>query len=153
MHRLPATVLGFLVLAIYILGSNRWVRNDGWYRSLQQPSWQPPDFIFGLIWPYNFIVLGIATFIITRNASAISVLIFLATFSISVVFALRWSYLFYHSHNLSGAAISLASAAVFTAPILLVTFNYSYKLGLALIPYQIWIAIAASLSYGYSRLN
>ena len=153
MNRIPATILGFLVLAVYVLGSNHWVRNDGWYRSLRQPSWQPTDFIFGVIWPYNFIALGLISFLLTKNASWKVVIVFLAAFSMSVAFALRWSYLFYHSHNLESAAYSLIIAAILTLPILLVTWSYSYKLALLLLPYQIWVLIAASLSYSYARLN
>jgi tryptophan-rich sensory protein len=74
---------GIALVFIYVIGSGLWVNTgDGWYRSLNQPAWQPPDFIFGIIWPYNFVVLGIA-----------------------------------------------------------------------LVPYQIWVATAASISYGYSKLN
>ncbi|MFM8867600.1 MAG: tryptophan-rich sensory protein, partial [Ilumatobacteraceae bacterium] len=50
--------LGTAIIAVYIIGASRWVAtDDGWYRSLTKPSWQPPDVIFGLIWPYNFIML------------------------------------------------------------------------------------------------
>jgi translocator protein len=34
------------------VGSGLWVNTgDGWYRSLNKPTLQPPDFIFGLLWP------------------------------------------------------------------------------------------------------
>ena len=50
-------VLGVAIVFVYIIGSGLWVNTgDGWYRSLNAPSWQPPPAIFGIIWPYNFIV-------------------------------------------------------------------------------------------------
>ena len=46
------SVIGVGIVFVYVIGSGLWVNTrDGWYRSLNQPSWQPPDFIFGLIWP------------------------------------------------------------------------------------------------------
>ena len=52
---------GIAIVAIYVIGSGLWVNTgDNWYRTLNQPAWQPPGYIFGIIWPYNFIVLGIA---------------------------------------------------------------------------------------------
>jgi benzodiazapine receptor len=56
-----AAGIGIVLVLIYALGSGFWVNNaPGWYTSLNRPSWQPPDFVFGLIWPYNFVILGVA---------------------------------------------------------------------------------------------
>ena len=65
------SVIGISIVFVYAIGSGLWVNTgDNWYRSLNPPSWQPPDFIFGIIWPYNFIVLGIAAVTIAQKASA-----------------------------------------------------------------------------------
>ena len=62
--KLVASAIGVALVLIYVVGSGLWVNTgDGWYRGLNQPSWQPTDFIFGIIWPYNFIVLGFAAVI------------------------------------------------------------------------------------------
>ncbi len=150
------TVSGFLGIAlvlIYAGGANYWNRQDGWYQSLNQPSWQPPSFIFGLIWPYNFIVIGIALWTIASKARPILVAISLCIFAVSVVFALRWSYLFYEVHDLKGATVSLFTTAILTIPLLAITFSQSIKLGIALIPYQIWIFTAAALNVSYTQNN
>ena len=53
-------VTGVALVFIYAIGSGIWVNTgDNWYRDLNAPSWQPPDFVFGIIWPYNFIVLAL----------------------------------------------------------------------------------------------
>ena len=58
--RIGIAAAAIVTIVVYALGSGYWVSSDsGWYRSLIQPSWQPPDWVFGLIWPYNFIMLGI----------------------------------------------------------------------------------------------
>ncbi|MEY3103855.1 MAG: hypothetical protein RL256_877, partial [Actinomycetota bacterium] len=66
--RTVAGALGVLLVFVYAIGSSLWVSNSpGWYSSLNRPPWQPPDFVFGLIWPYNFIVLGIAAIKVSQN--------------------------------------------------------------------------------------
>ena len=78
-------VIGIAILAAYVIGSGLWVNTgDNWYRTLNQPSWQPPDFIFGIIWPYNFIVLGIAAVTIAQKASTLNSVIYLVFFAFSV---------------------------------------------------------------------
>lgn len=151
--RTLSAITGIAVVVIYAGGANYWNRQDGWYQSLNQPSWQPPGFVFGLIWPYNFIVIGIALWVIASKASLSLVATALALFSISVIFALRWSYLFYSVHDLKAAAFSLLATAILTLPLLVITFSQSIKVGIALIPYQIWIFTAAALSASYAQNN
>ena len=151
--RTAGAALGIGLILLYAGGSNYWNRQDGWYQSLTQPSWQPPGFVFGLIWPYNFIVIGIALYTIATRSHPMLVAASLAIFAISVFFALRWSYLFYSQHDLHGAALSLAITAFLTLPITAITFSQSWKVGLALLPYQVWIFLAAALSSGYAKLN
>ncbi|MBU3734950.1 MAG: tryptophan-rich sensory protein [Candidatus Planktophila sp.] len=148
------TIIGIALVFLYAIGSGLWVNTgDGWYRSLNQPAWQPPDFVFGLIWPYNFVVLGITVVTIAQRATASTALIYLTFFALSVILALTWAYQFYRPHNLSLASIALIATALLTIPMLVIATKTSLGLGIALLPYQIWIATAASLSYQYSRLN
>ena len=149
-----AAITGVGLVAIYVIGSGLWVNTgDNWYRNLNAPAWQPPDVIFGLIWPYNFIVLGIALWVIASKASPVLVATSLVLFAISVAFALRWSYLFYEVHDLKAATVSLFTTAILTIPLLAITFSQSIKVGIALIPYQIWIFTAAALNVSYASNN
>jgi tryptophan-rich sensory protein len=51
------------------------------------------------------------------------------------------------------AAIFLSCAAVITIPISILNFSVSTKTALAFLPYQIWVLLASSLSWGYYFLN
>ena len=147
-------VVGVALVFVYIIGSGLWVNTgDNWYRTLNQPAWQPPDFIFGIIWPYNFIVLGIAAVTIAQRASTTATLIYLEFFALTVAFALTWAFQFYRPHNLQAASIALALTAILTIPMVVIAFRTSIPIGIALLPYQAWVAIAANLSYTYSKLN
>ncbi|MFM7624761.1 MAG: TspO/MBR family protein [Actinomycetota bacterium] len=152
--RIYSIVIGIALVLIYALGSGIWTSSSpGWYGTLERPPWQPPDFVFGLIWPYNFIVLGIAAFQISASLSRNEVLIWLTCFALSVAAALSWAYNFYVPHNLQLAAFSLGITALLTLPVLLLTFKASTLLGFALMPYQIWVAIATTLAWGYYTRN
>ena len=151
--RTVSAVIGIAFVLLYAGGANYWNKQDGWYQSLNQPSWQPPGFVFGLIWPYNFIVIGIALWVIASKASPALVAAAVGLFAVSVIVALRWSYLFYEVHDFRGATISLFTTAILTIPFLAITFSQSIKVGLALIPYQIWIFTAAALNASYASNN
>ena len=147
-------VIGVTLVVVYAIGSGLWVNTgDNWYRNLNAPSWQPPDFIFGIIWPYNFIVLGIAAVTIAQKATSTTTFTYLTFFALSVACALTWAYQFYRPHNLQVASIALIATAVLTIPMIVIAFRTSMPIAFALLPYQAWVATAATLSYTYSRLN
>ena len=149
-----ATVIGIGLVLVYAFGSGIWVSSSpGWYASLNRPPWQPPSFVFGLIWPYNFIMLGVAAFNIAQSLTRAQTITWLLFFAASVTSALVWAYQFYVPHNLSVAAIALGIAALLTLPVLYLTFKASLLIGFLLVPYQVWVAIAATLAWGYSTRN
>lgn len=141
------------LVLLYAIGSGFFIDNSGWYQSLKKPTWQPPDIVFGLIWPYNFIMLGISGFIVVRDASNSRSILFLVFLALSVVAALAWSYFFYQPHDFTLASISLGLTALFTVPLLFLTLQTNALVGILLIPYQGWLMIATFLSVSYGRLN
>ena len=149
-----ASAIGIALVAIYATGSGLWVNTgDNWYRTLNAPSWQPPDFVFGIIWPYNFIVLGISAVTTAQHLSSTWTYSYLSILAISVALALTWAYQFYRPHNLTMATIALALCAAFTLPLLIITARASTGIAIALVPYQLWLITASFLSYGYMRRN
>ena len=152
--KLVASSIGVALVLIYVVGSGLWVNTgDGWYRGLNQPAWQPPDFIFGIIWPYNFIVLGYAAVIVSNRLSTALVATYLTIFAISVACALTWAFQFYRPHNLEAASTALTCVAVLTIALVVIASRASWPLAFALMPYQIWVSIASFLSWSYARLN
>ena len=148
------SVTGVVIVFIYVIGSGLWVNTgDNWYRSLNQPSWQPPDFIFGLIWPYNFVILGFASVAVANKLSTANAIVYLSIFALSVAAALTWAYQFYRPHNLYAASIALAVVAILTLPMLYFIYQASVPLFFATIVYQLWVITATYLSFTYARLN
>ena len=148
--RIVAAVAVVILVVVYAVGSGRWVSTgSAWYLSLEQPWWQPPSWVFGLIWPYNFIVIIIVGIAITQKASAPRVITTLVLLAVTVILAIAWAYLFYVPHELTQAALALTAAAVLTLPITIIAFGQQLWMGLLLVPYQVWVLLASSLSWGY----
>ena len=151
MSRNLVGVLGTLMIAIYAIGSGRLVASDAeWYRSLARPSWQPPSSVFGIIWPYNFAMLVVATWMVASRVSTTSQVVWLISLALSVIAALTWAWLFYGPHLLLASGFALVLATLFTIPLLVLAFRVSPVLGIAFLPYQLWLAVATSLAFGYA---
>ena len=151
MSRNVVGVLGTVIIAIYVIGSGRMVATDAqWYRSLPRPSWQPPSSVFGIIWPYNFAMLVTATWLVASRLSTANQMIWLLSLALSVIAALTWAWLFYGPHAILASGFALVLATVFTIPLLVIAFRISPVLGFAFLPYQLWLAVATSLAFGYA---
>jgi tryptophan-rich sensory protein len=98
-------------------------------------------------------MLGVAAVNVAQSLTRTQSVFWLSFFAASVAAALMWAYQFYVPHNLSLAALALSLAALLTLPVLYLTFKASILIGLLLVPYQIWVAIASTLAWGYSTRN
>jgi len=153
MSRNVVGVLGTVIVAIYVIGSGRMVATDAeWYRSLPRPAWQPPSGVFGIIWPYNFAMLVTATWLVANRMPSGNQVVWLISLALSVVAALTWAWLFYGPHLLLASGFALVLATLFTIPLLVIAFRVSPVLGFAFLPYQLWLAVATSLAFGYAAL-
>lgn len=153
MNRNIVGILGTVIIAMYAIGSGRMVATDAeWYRSLPRPAWQPPSSVFGIIWPYNFAMLIVATWLVAGRLSNTNQVVWLFSLALSVVSALTWAWLFYGPHLLLASGFALVLATVFTIPLLVIAFRVSPVLGFAFLPYQLWLAVATSLAFGYASL-
>lgn len=149
------SALNLLIVVIYAAGSSRWVSNDsgGWYGSLRRPAWQPPDPVFGIAWTYNFVMLAVVGVLVAAQGTTAQRATWLAVFAVSVAAALMWAWLFYERHQLWGAAVSLAAAALLTIVLTVVAWRVHWGLGVAMLPYAIWVCLATSLAVGYASLD
>ena len=151
MSRTVIVAGAFLALVVVYAGlSSVWVGADeGWYDRLPKPPWQPPDWVFGVIWPLNFLALGVVGVALARADAdrAVRVLVVLA---VSVACALGWAYLFYVPHALTGSAAALAAAAALTWVVLAMAARMVPWTGLALAPYALWVTLATTLGFWYA---
>lgn len=149
--RLIAVAAVIIIVVVYAVGSGIWVSSgSAWYLALEKPAWQPPSWVFGLIWPYNFVVVAVVGSVIAWNAVPARVVAVLVLLAVTVALAISWAYLFYVPHEITWAAISLTAVAALTLPITVIAFAERWWLGALLVPYQVWVALAASLSWGYA---
>ncbi len=151
--RLVGAVVVLVVVGAYAALAVRWTASDpGWYASLPRPPWQPPDLVFGVIWPLNFVALVVAGLAVVQQAPLGDLWLWLAMLCASVALAVGWAHEFYVPHHLGRAAILLAGAAVLTWLLVVVTGGLVPWAGWVLVPYALWLTVATSLAVGYWRL-
>lgn len=142
----------FIPLLIGFIGS--WFTTpaiDTWYVSLAKPSFNPPNWIFGPVWTFLFILMGLALFLIVRrkkfNRPAVLV------FALQLLLNLLWSFLFFglHSPLLAFGEIILLWLAILAT--IIIFYQQRPLSAYLLLPYLAWVSFAAFLNFSIWRIN
>lgn len=125
-----------------------------WYQSIQKPSWNPPNWVFGPVWTTLYILMGIAFYLIWTSANhekekrkAISL------FILQLVANFFWSFIFFNQHQV---ALAFAEILVLWLLILFTIFSFARINKAAawlMVPYISWVSFAAILNFTIWQLN
>ena len=123
---------------------------QGWYRTLDTPSWRPPDAVFGPVWTTLYLLMGIAIVLVRRAGPAEREE---KVFGLQLVLNLAWSYAFFGLRSpAAGAVVILALWLAILATI--AAFARRSRLAAALlVPYLAWVTFATLLNLEILRRN
>jgi benzodiazapine receptor len=125
-----------------------------WYASLKQPDWKPPDWLFGPVWTVIFALAALAGLRAgLRAPDAASrrriVLLFVLNGALNVL----WSLLFFRAQRPDWALAEVGFLWASILLLMLVLGRHSRGAAVLLLPYLVWVAIAAWLNYAVVQLN
>lgn len=149
----PILVAAAAALAVGVIGAL--VTELGpWYQSLRQPGWKPPDAAFGPIWTLIFGLAAIAGVLAWNGAAGGTGRgRILALFAINAVLNVLWSVLFFRLHRPDWALAQVGVLWLSVAALMFGIAPWSRAGPWLLLPYLVWVSIAAFLNWEIVRLN
>jgi tryptophan-rich sensory protein len=125
-----------------------------WYRSLKEPWWKPPDAAFGLIWTAIYAFAAAAGVMAWRaDRSVRGRQWILGLFAANGFLNVLWSLVFFKLHRPDFALIEVAALWLSILVLAIFLYRRSPLAGLLLLPYLVWVGIAAALNYQVVLLN
>ena len=124
-----------------------------WYTTLQKPSWNPPNWLFGPVWTLLYIGMAVAAWLVWQNKGFGGARLPLLLFGIQLLLNAIWSALFFglRSPGLALADILLLWLAIVAT---VVTFARTSTWAAALLlPYLAWVSFATALNWTIWRMN
>ncbi len=128
-------------------------RPDAWYEGLIKPSLNPPNWIFGPVWTFLYVIMGISAWLVWLQRHNVRVQFALVLFGIQLLFNGLWTFLFFGLRNPGLAFADILILWVLIACTLVSFWQKSRTAGLFLIPYFLWVSFAAYLNFELWRLN
>ena len=149
----PIIIAATLALVTAMVGGSITVL-DSWYYSLQQPTWAPPDYMFGIIWTTIFALIALAGFLGWQKApSRRTAEIVLGLFALNGFLNLSWSFLFFRMERPDLAFYELIALWLSILALVIFCGRFSKSASLLLVPYLVWVTIAGMLNYQIIALN
>ena len=147
-------IVAFVVL-VALIGSHFSSMNRDWYEALNKPSFQPPNWVFGVVWTALFILFAISLILIWNSRPHTSLhYAIMAAAVLNGFLNVFWSYLFFGSRLIFPAiydALLLFLSVIF---LIIAAWPISRLASFLLVPYALWTAFATCLTaviYGLNR--
>lgn len=126
----------------------------GWYRELAQPSWRPPDWIFGPAWTLLYLLMGIASFLVWRQGWDVpAVRRALGAYGVQLALNLAWSFLFFGARSPLAGLVDLVLLWLAIVLTTVLFFQVQGAAGWLMVPYALWVTYAGALNLAIWRMN
>lgn len=125
-----------------------------WFDTINKPAWNPPDWVFGPVWTFLYLLMGTALWLVWKsNADRVMLRKAFSLFGIQLFFNFCWSILFFNFQSpllAFGDILLLLVAIIMT----MVAFWPISRVAVWLfVPYLLWVCFATALNYKIWLLN
>lgn len=125
----------------------------GWYATLNRPSFNPPNWLFGPVWTTLYLLMGISFYMIWKQEKSKERDLALLFFFIQLALNFAWSFIFFYFNKIGFAFAEIV--LLWLSIVLMMIRFYKIKPITAYIniPYLLWVSFASMLNLSYYLLN
>lgn len=123
------------------------------YALLRKPIFSPPDWIFGVVWPILFVMMGYAAYQVWVTPTTPERRTALALYGLQLLLNFSWSIIFFRFNQRALALAVVVLMAVLVGVTALLFGRIHRTAGWLMLPYLFWLCFAAYLNAGVVWLN
>ena len=124
-----------------------------WYPTLNKPSFNPPNWVFGPVWTALYVMMGVAAWRVWRAADRNTARAPLTVFALQLAVNLGWSVAFFGLRDPGLAVAVILALDLLVLGTALMFRRVDRVAEWLLVPYLAWIAFATILNIAVWRLN
>ena len=142
--RISLPLLTFLIALL--AGLSNIYTDRSWYESLNKSSLNPPDYLFGIVWPILYILMAVVSFLHAKSISK--------WYIPQLFLNVAWPWIFFVCQQPDIAFINIVVLIWLNLVILMKLKGQGAWLSFALyLPYLFWISFASFLNISIVLLN
>jgi len=121
-----------------------------WYDRLKKPDWNPPKWVFPVVWTVLYAFIAIAGWLIWQEAGTGLVL---AIWGLQLILNAAWSYFFFGIRRMDWAFWDVTGLVIAVLAFIIAAWPISMWAALLFLPYLAWVGTAALLNWTVWKLN
>jgi tryptophan-rich sensory protein len=126
----------------------------GWYKTLNKPSFNPPNWLFGPVWTVLYIMIAIAAYLVWQrrvgnplfNKARVS-------YFVQLLLNFTWSAVFFGMHQILWALVVITLLWISIVVNIYYFGKFSKVAAWLLVPYLLWVSFASVLNLYIYLLN
>lgn len=124
-----------------------------WYRNLKKPGWNPPDWVFPVVWTtiYLFIIASVGGAWNEAIGAQRQMILWLVGFNFVV--NVLWSVLFFGMRKPHWAMVDVVLLWLSIVAMIIGFASINALYSWLLVPYIVWVSVAMLLNLSIVRLN
>ncbi len=127
---------------------------SGRYLALERPGWAPPAWLFGLVWPVLYVLIGLAAWWLWRGAGRVAAIrTALTLWAVQLVVNAAWPGVFFGLEEFWLAAGVIGALDVLVVATIAAFWRHDRIAAVLLVPYLAWIVFATGLNVAVAALN
>ena len=124
-----------------------------WYATLNRPSFNPPNWIFGPVWTTLYILMGISLFLIWKQDPGKERNLAILAFFLQLLFNVAWSFIFFYFNMIGFALVEIILLWISIVIMLVLFYKIKPMAAYINVPYLLWVTFATVLNASYYFLN
>lgn len=124
-----------------------------WYASLAKPAFTPPNWLFAPVWTALFVLMGIALYLVWEKYPSAKSKFAMQVFAVQFTLNVLWSALFFGLRSPLYGFVEIVVFWLAIAATIALFYRVSRLAAYLLVPYIVWVTIAAALNYSVMVLN
>ncbi len=118
-----------------------------WYRSLSKPRWTPPDWVFPVAWTFLYLAMSYAAArVAALSGTTPGTGQALAFWSVQIALNTLWTPVFFGLKRMKAGLVVIGLLWLAVAATLVAFLRLDVLAGLLMVPYLVWVSIAAALN-------
>jgi tryptophan-rich sensory protein len=123
-----------------------------WYKTLEKPTWTPPDWVFPVAWTTLYICMSLAAMRVGMSGHPAAPMA-LGFWAVQIALNTLWSPVFFGLRRMRAALIVVSVLWLAVAVTLALFLRIDWIAGLLFVPYLLWVTIATALNASVLRRN
>lgn len=124
-----------------------------WYASLNRPSFNPPNWIFGPVWTTLYLLMGVSLFLIWKEDASKERNVAIVVFLVQLLLNFGWSFIFFYFNRIGLALVEIILLWINIVLMLVLFYRIRPLAAYLNIPYLLWVSFASVLNAAYYFLN